>query len=116
MGSKGQTREVRAGRNQSLFRAVNESLVALNEAFAVMTDTFSIACECADVRCIETLEISPEAYAAVRADPRRFVVLTGHVYPDVERVVDEADDYVVVEKFGVEGSVAEMFAPVDGRD
>jgi hypothetical protein len=36
----------------------------------------------------------------VRAHPNRFVVLRGHVYPEVERVVGEDDAYVIVEKLG----------------
>jgi hypothetical protein len=109
--SSQEKREVRAARNQSLFRAVNENMRVLNDGFAQITETFAIACECADQRCIETIEIRPEDYAAVRAEPRHFAVLPGHVYPDVERVVREADGYVVVEKQGTAAEVAEILAP-----
>jgi hypothetical protein len=102
-----QEREVRAARNQSMFRAVNEQLTELNAAFSAMTRTFTIACECADNACIEMVHISPETYEAVRAEPRRFVVCRDHVYPDVEVVVDETADFVVVEKIAVSGEVAE---------
>ena len=43
--SSQEEREVRAARNQSLFRAVNENIRTLNEAFAQITETFAIACE-----------------------------------------------------------------------
>ena len=63
------------------------------------------------VRSEGLIEIRPEDYAAVRAEPRHFAVLPGHIYPDVERVVREADGYVVVEKQGTAAEVVEIFAP-----
>jgi hypothetical protein len=91
-------REVRAARNQSLFRAVNEKLRELNEAFSTVTETYAIACECADTTCVETLQIAMDDYLEVRKDPNRFVVLTAHVIPDVEQTVAQNDGYSVVEK------------------
>jgi hypothetical protein len=103
-------REVRAARNQALFRAVNEKLATLNESFAQLSGTFAVACECADTSCVEMLEIAPEEYRAVRAEPRRFVVRVGHVYRDVEVVVHESPAYVVVEKLEAAGETAELLA------
>ncbi|MGH3079684.1 MAG: hypothetical protein ACRDNH_00920 [Gaiellaceae bacterium] len=91
-------REVRAARNQALFRAVNEKRPELNQAFSVVTETYAIACECLDTTCVATLHISMQDYVDVRAHPSRFVVLTDHVYLDVERIVGAQDGYVVVEK------------------
>jgi hypothetical protein len=108
--SSHEEREVRAARNQALFRAVNENLRTLNEAFASVAGTFSIACECADRNCVEMIEIESKQYLAVRAEPRQFAVLAEHVYPDVEVVVREAAGYVVVEKMAAAGEVAERLA------
>ena|SRR5438045_2506620 len=112
--SSQQEREVRAARNQSLFRAVNEKLEAVNQDFQQLTERFTIACECADVSCIEMIEIESRDYQAVRAEPRHFVVLAGHVYPDVETIVRETDGYVVVEKFAAAGAKAEILAEPEG--
>jgi hypothetical protein len=103
-------REIRAARNQSLFRAVNENLKGLNEAFASVTETFTIACECSDTSCVEMLEIHPHEYVAVRNEPRHFAILPGHVELEVETVVHEADGYVVVEKIAAAGDEAELLA------
>jgi hypothetical protein len=114
MDTSSQTeREARAARNQSMFRSVNERLEELNETFQQITERFTIACECADTSCVEMLEIHAEEYEAVRAEPRHFVVLPGHIYPDVEDVVREADGYVVVEKTGTAAAVAEILDPRD---
>jgi hypothetical protein len=107
--SGSQEREVRAARNQALFRAVNDKLETLNDAFEQMTDSLTIACECADVNCLEMLDIKPDDYRAVRAEPRRFVVVPGHVDPDIETTVGESNGYLVVEKTGTAGDLAEVF-------
>ena len=91
-------RELRAARNQSLFRAVNEKLRELNDAFSDVSKTYAIACECADVSCVETLHILTEEYVELREDAQRFVVLKDHVYPEVERVVAQNDGYAIVDK------------------
>ena len=109
-------RQARAGRNQSLFRAMNEKLNEVNEPLARVTDTFVISCECADMSCIEMLDITPDDYRSVRADPHWFIVLPDHVYPEVESVIRHVDGYVVVEKFGAGGQVAEAADSTnDGR-
>ena len=105
-----QEREVRAARNQALFRALNEKLKELNDSFASLTGMFTIACECADQSCIEMIEIRPEEYLAIRAEPRHFAVLPGHVYPDVETVVGGNDGYTVVQKTGAAEDVARLLA------
>ena len=107
-------REVRAGRNQSMFRAINEQIRAVNDAFAAITETFTIACECADTGCVSVLAIEPAHYRAVRSHPRRFAVLRGHVFADVEDVVEERDGYVVVEKLGAAADVADALDPRAG--
>jgi hypothetical protein len=106
-------REVRAARNQALFRSVNEKMRQLNEDVASVTGSFTIACECADTGCLEMIEIAPAEYLAVRGQPRRFVVLEDHVYADVETIVGESDGYVVVEKTETAGEVAEQLTPED---
>lgn len=105
-------REIRAARNQSMFRALNEKLRQLNESFASATETFKVACECADRSCIAMVDMHPHEYFAVRSQPRHFVVRPGHVFPDVEDVVvvRETERYVVVEKTGTAAEVAEILA------
>ena len=107
-------RQVRAGRNQSMFRAANERLKDLNDAFGGLNGTYAIACECADTSCLATIEIRPEEYEGVREASNRFAVLPGHVYPDVELVVAESDGYVVVEKVAAAAEVAAVNDPRRG--
>jgi hypothetical protein len=103
---EGEDRTARAGRNQTLFREVNERLQGLAEAFQHMTETSSFACECADLGCTSMMDLRLSEYEAVRSHPNQFAVLPGHVYPDVEEVVAEHDRYVIVSKLGVGAEIA----------
>jgi 5-bromo-4-chloroindolyl phosphate hydrolysis protein len=100
-------RELRAARNQALFRSLNEKLREVSDALASMADEYVIACECANVNCVDTLSIRAHEYRQIRANPRHFAVLHGHVYPEVEVVVGETQAYVVVEKIAKAAEVAE---------
>jgi hypothetical protein len=74
--------------------------------YALDPGSFTIACECAHPACVETLEVDVEQYAQIRAQPTHFIVLSGHIYPEVERVIFEDARFQVVEKFGEAGPVA----------
>jgi hypothetical protein len=102
--------EQRAGRNEALFREVNENIASLEESFGA-TDEPVYICECARVGCTERLAIDPQTYNRTRRHDRRFVLLPGHEDPEFERVIERHTDYLVVEKMGEAGEVAEQAAP-----
>ena len=103
MGQMDEDRDVKAleaAKTQSLFRAVNERVGQLNEAFAPVLPTGEWVCECLDIACVETILIPLDEYERIRAHPNKFFVLRGHEDPVVERTVEAVDGYVVVEKLG----------------
>ena len=104
--SESDARADRAARNEALFRRVNERLEEVNEAFEPLTDHSEFVCECADAGCAERIEVKLAAYEAVRSVPTQFLVKPQHVLSHDERVVEEHDDYFVVEKIGHAGERA----------
>jgi len=97
----------RAARNQSLFREVNERLQELATTFEDIAGTPGVfSCECADVSCAEQVKITMDEYEAIRKDPNNFLVLAGHVFPDVEYIVREGEGFVVVAKIGQAATIA----------
>jgi hypothetical protein len=102
--------EERAARNEALFREVNEQVRALSEQFAANPDTVGFVCECSRDDCTERLYLQVDVYEAVRAHPRRFIVATGHD-GDFEHVVERPAGYVVVEKEGTAGRIAQHTDP-----
>lgn len=103
----------RVGLNESIFRQVNEQIESLNRDFNTDDRTMTIICECADGDCTDRIEISVSAYEAVRADPRRYIIVSGHSLPDFEAVVDGGDVYQVVRKR--DGPAAELAEETDPR-
>lgn len=78
-GSDGQT--VRAARNQSLYREVNERIKELNERFDEASGLGAEwICECLDPECREEMQLSFGEYEQLRTHPNPFVVLPGHVW------------------------------------
>jgi hypothetical protein len=102
-------RSVRAAKNQSLFRAVNEELEGLEKSWQL--ENLDLICECAALDCDARIPLAVAEYHAVRAHPRRFFVAPGHEVPDVERTTERNDRYLVVEKLGEGGEFAERHAP-----
>ena len=106
-------RGARAARNQSLFREINERVKQLNDGFSMVLPVGEWICECADDTCVEPIELSAQAYEAVRSDGTHFLVVPSdaHVFPDVERVTERNEHYWVVEKFGRAGEDADRLNP-----
>lgn len=101
--------ERRVGINEGIFREVNERIAELGEQFELAESEF--VCECADPTCSERVRLSTAAYEAVRADPVRFFVVPGHERIGIDRVVEAHDHYLVVEKVGEAGAIAEATDP-----
>jgi hypothetical protein len=100
--------EERAARNQALFREVNDRIAELDQLFDELTPYGSWACECANVDCMEPLQMTLGEYEELRKVPTHFAVLPSeeHVVPEIERVVEKTARYWVVEKVGHAGEVA----------
>jgi hypothetical protein len=95
--------------NENVFREMNERLELLGEEFGV--DTVEFLCECSDPACTAALHIPPSVYEAVRDHARRFLIVPGHQRETIERVVETHPDYLVIEKQGDAGEVAEDTDP-----
>lgn len=100
-----------AAKNESTFRQANERLEEkATELFGSDDDRTPCLCECEDERCTRVIQLTREQYEAVRANPRRFLMEAGHQEPD-DRVVQEAADYIVIEKSGEEGDLVAEHDP-----
>lgn len=93
-------RAIRVGKNEALFREVNERVEQLNESFATVTDTFEVICECGDAGCVTQISIARDAYERVRTDATLFIVAAGHENSELEDVVETQSVYHLVRKRG----------------
>jgi hypothetical protein len=105
-------RAERKATNENLFREVNEQIEEeVEHAPLVRSSPVDFVCECSALDCVEPVRMTLDEYQQVRAEPTRFVVLSGHESADVERVVDRHARFVVVQKVGAAATVAENGEP-----
>ena len=104
-----QQRDERLGRNQALFREINERVSQITQTTELSDLETYWVCECAHETCLERVALAPCEYEAIRSDPTHFVVAPGeeHVLPEIERVIRRHARYWVVEKFGEAATVTE---------
>lgn len=100
--------EERIARNNATFRDANEHIGAAAGAYGIDAPVPFI-CECSDGRCSEIVRLTLEQYEEVRADSRHFLNVPGHqdVAEGAAELVAERDGYVIVEKLGRGGDIAE---------
>ena len=104
--------EIQLGRNEALYRSVNDRIEELNRGFEDGLDlTGEWLCECADPGCTSRVTATTSEYQSIRADPRTFMVYPGHVAPEVERVARRNERFTVVEKLGDRAVIAEATDP-----
>jgi hypothetical protein len=89
----------RAARNEELVRDVNRQIeegASLHE----VTSSMPLHCECGQAGCAEKIEVEPQTYEPILNERYRFIVVPGHVQSEIERVIEDRDAFVVVEKVG----------------
>jgi hypothetical protein len=104
-------RRTRAAQNQSLFRDLNEQVLAAEDKWGEDSEFRPFVCECLDLNCAGRIDLSRNEYERLRETPTRFAVLEGHEVPDVEVVVEKTDRYLVVRKIGTAAEEAEALNP-----
>ena len=102
----------RIARNESAFRALNETLEANVHRGRPAEDYAGFVCECGNPECEATVRLELATYEAIRQDSQLFVTLPGHDVPDVEDVLRTYDNYIVVRKHE---DVAEVVEQTDPR-
>jgi hypothetical protein len=102
--------EERIGKNEAIFRKVNEQIEA-TQLPADSEKLTAFCCECARLGCDALVDVTIAAYERVRADSRRFLLAPGHEIDGAEVVVDHEAGYVVVEKVGAAARVARATDP-----
>jgi hypothetical protein len=95
---------VRRAKNEALFREVNERIRELSLMNAAPAEYL---CECGRPECMTAFPVPPDAYRAVRSHERRFLVRPEHVDPEIEVVVEQTEQYAVVEKIGEAAEIVE---------
>jgi hypothetical protein len=100
----------RIAANESTFRDVNEAIES-GRWPGDEQHRGAFRCECASLGCNLLVELTVAEYEQIRSHPRRFLIIPGHHIPEAETIVATGGGYVVVEKRGEAGRVAEDWDP-----
>jgi hypothetical protein len=96
--------------NDNLFRRANESIKRSATEIGAEIEHVPFICECAEESCTTVIPVPRDEYERVRSDPRLFLNAPGHhaAAQGWAKVVERHAQYVVVEKIGRAGEIAEM--------
>jgi hypothetical protein len=100
--------EKRIARNNATFREANEQIGVAAGIYGI-EGAVPFICECADPACSEIVQLELGQYEEVRADSRHFLNVPGHEAAALGAavVVDRREGYVIIEKVGHAGDMAE---------
>jgi hypothetical protein len=106
-------RATRSAKNEALLREVNDRIEEVGEHLSVMPadDKLDFRCECGRPDCDAFVSLTVSEYRHVRSNNDRFAVVPGHEDPQIERVVERAERYLVVDKL----PDAERYVGADGK-
>ena len=98
----------RIAKNEAVFRATNRELERVDQEEGGPADgLLEVICECGRDPCSAVITLTASEYHSVHSQNDRFVVVPGHQTEEIERVVDDREAYLVVEKFGEAKEIVE---------
>ena len=102
--------EERAAGIESVFRTINENIIRVATKLGGR-DSYQFICECSRIGCIERIGLTVTEYHRVRQDGTHFILAPGHEDIEVEDVIAHRQRFVVVQKQGAAGVVADEEDP-----
>jgi len=95
----------RLAKNEILFREINERLDEMSVPWSKTTDYL---CECSEMSCTKIVELTNAEYERVRSKGTVFVVVPGHERPEIEKVIEEQEGFLLVEKLVAVDEIVEQ--------
>jgi hypothetical protein len=101
--------ERKRAQNEVAFREVNEDINAIIDGHGADLPAAPFVCECGDRACRRLINVPMSTYREVRKSPRRFFYDLVHDGQTDEETstIETHDRFLVVEKSGVAGEIAE---------
>jgi hypothetical protein len=97
---------LQVGKNEALFRAVNERIRDVSGELDPSV-TIEFICECSRQDCMSPIPLTLTEYAEVRSESTWFAVVPGHVWEEgSEHLVSRNKSHWILEKDGVAAVVA----------
>jgi hypothetical protein len=112
MSTNNSTSEARMAENEATFRDANEQIQRRARPLD-FDERIPFLCECGEPTCQEIIRLTLDEYEGARAESTTFFVVPGHekaAAPSAD-VVERSDNYLVIDKDGVAGEIAERRDP-----
>jgi hypothetical protein len=91
--------ERRLAENEVIFKQINKDVDGFLHDVGVQNLLVTpFYCECSSLECRERIELTPAEYERIHKSLRHFIVLPGHQIPAIEQVIEQRDNFNVVEK------------------
>jgi hypothetical protein len=98
----------RQAQNEALLRATNREIERASEELGDdEAREIEVLCECGRGGCRSLIPVTIDEYNRIHGERDRFIVASGHENTEIEHVVERADDYCIVDKFGEAEEIAE---------
>ena len=103
--------------NEIRFREANERIDRVAGELAI-AEPLPFLCECERDSCTDVLRLLPAQYEQVRANSRAFIYAVGHEEDTAARakIISRNGGYIVLEKQGDAGEMAEASNPRETAD
>ena len=101
----------RIAKNDAVFREANQNISEVAESQGLTVPPVPFICECGDLTCTKIIRMTLAEYEHVRSNDRWFLIADTHeAAQDSAKLAEQLDDYLIVEKTGHAGEVAERLA------
>ena len=98
----------RIAKNEAVYRATNREIERVDQEGGGAADgVLEVICECGRDPCSAVITVTVSEYHRVHSQKDRFVVVPGHQIEKIERIVDDRETYLVVDKFGEAEEIVE---------
>ena len=85
--------------NEERFAAANAQINQKAESLQMNDELIPFLCECSELECTQIIRLSLADFQAARAQTGTFILLADHDDASVERIIEQTDGYLLVEKF-----------------
>ena len=106
-----EARDKRLAENEAIVREVNERVEEVAGAWHNPEEAIDFLCECSKKQCGARVSLTVAEYERVRSNAAWFFVTNEHADPEIERIVERPDGWLLVEKTGVAEAVADETNP-----
>lgn len=93
--------ERRLKENEVIFMRANKGVADFIEEETGHSNVIvAFYCECSNLDCRDRIKINTKLYKKLHKNPKHFIALPGHEFPNIERIIKKEKGFNILEKIG----------------